>query len=139
MWINGNFRLFHEQDSLVHNLESSVVLLDKSQLNHVLPPEIHMWAMSLCYFTISSMSSVQFSFGYGAVTLIKALTFKLANEVECATLITQALLSFLPTIRDRKTSGKREYFSLNKRGDRAELKLFRTIWCLRAVMQRLIH
>lgn len=70
------------------------------------PAKIHMWAMSLFYyFSISSMSSVQFSRGYHAVTINKALTFKQASEVECAALIA---LSFLPTIRGRRRGGNRE-------------------------------
>lgn len=86
-----------------------------------------MRAMSFYYCSISSISSVHFSCGYRAVTINKALTFKMVNEVECAALITWAPLSFLPTIRERKRSGKREYFSLDERGEKVELKLFRTI------------
>lgn len=35
-----------------------------------------------------------------------------------------ASLSFLPTIRDRKRRGQGEYFSLDKSGEKVELKLF---------------
>lgn len=74
------------------------------------------------YFSISSLSSFQFSFGYHAVTINKALTLKLANEVKYAALIVRAPLSFLPTISDRKKKWKERMFLLGlKRGQsRAE-------------------
>lgn len=72
--------------------------------------------VSLYDFSIPSMISVQCSCEYQALTIIKAFTFKLANEVECSTLITPAPLSSLPALRDRKDGGKGGYFSLDKRG-----------------------
>lgn len=131
--------IFHEHwdpPSLVHNLESSLVLLDKLDLIDVPPTEIHMCTMSLFNFSIARMSSIQFScWIYRGVTINKALTFKLANEVECAALNHTG--PRYPVRQLSKTQGEGEDISPWIKEE--SWNFLCTVWCLKAVMQRLIH
>lgn len=131
--------VFHEHwdpPSLVHNLESSLVLLDKLDLIDVPPTEIHMCTMSLFNFSIARMSSIQFScWIYRGVTINKALTFKLANEVECAALNHTG--PRYPVRQLSKTQGEGEDISPWIKEE--SWNFLCTVWCLKAVMQRLIH